>query len=133
MTRNSYLKSQSYDEKSRSYDEKSDSEAKSPNIPTITLRAVKSTSTTTCDGSTGTTTIGYLAVGNKLVISVPAQVAPNTAINVGPVKLILNEQIPFSTPDKGLRVNAVHATATLGFTKVDTVIASSESDIGNCP
>jgi hypothetical protein len=61
-------------------------------------------------------------------------VAPNTTINVGAVKLVLNEQIPFSTPDKGLTVNAVHATVNVpGLAKVDVVVASSESDVGNCP
>jgi hypothetical protein len=103
-------------------------------IPTITLRAVKSTSSTTCAGSTGSTTIDYLAVGSTVVISVPTQVAPNTTITVGLVKLVLNEQLPFSTPDKGLTVNAVHATVNApGLAKVDLIVASSKSDIGNCP
>lgn len=103
-------------------------------IPTITMRVVKSTSTTTCGGSAGTTTIDFLQVGNTVVIAVPTQVAPNTTINVGVVKLVLNEQISFSTPDKGLTVNAVHATVNApGLAKVDVIIASSQSDIGNCP
>jgi hypothetical protein len=68
------------------------------------------------------------------VISTPTQVAPNTTITVGLVKLVLNEQIPFGTPDRGLTVNGVHATINaLGLAKVDVVMASSESDIGNCP
>ena len=55
-------------------------------------------------------------------------------LNVGVVKLVLNEQLPFSTPDKGLTVNAVHATVnTIGLAKVDLIVASSKSDIGNCP
>jgi hypothetical protein len=103
-------------------------------IPTITIRAVKSTSTTTCGGSAGTTTIDFLQVGSTVVIAVPTQVAPNTTINVGVVKLVLNEQIPFSTSDKGLTVNAVHATVNAaGLAKVDVIVASSKSDIGNCP
>jgi hypothetical protein len=127
-------KSRTTDEKSRTTDEKNHSSAENPDSPTITLRAVKSTSTTTCDGSSGITTIDYLAFGNRVVIAVPTQVAPNTTINVGLVKLVLNEQIPFSAPDKGLTVNAVHATFNpLGLAKVDVVVASSESDIGNCP
>jgi len=103
-------------------------------IPTITVHAVKSTSTTTCGGSAGTTTIDFLQVGSTVVIAVPTQVAPNTTINVGVVKLVLNEQIPFSTPDKGLTVNAVHATVNVpGLAKVDAIVSSSQSDIGNCP
>ncbi|MDQ3404870.1 MAG: ice-binding family protein [Actinomycetota bacterium] len=104
------------------------------NIPTVTMRVVHSSSYTTCAGSTGTTTIDFLKVGNTVVISVPTQVAPNTSVNVGVVSLILNEQIPFSVPDDGLTVNAVHMKVnTLGLAKVDVVVASSESDIANCP
>jgi hypothetical protein len=102
--------------------------------PKITLRGVTSTSTSTCGGSTGITTINFLAIGNKVLISAPTQVAPNTTIDAGAVKLLLNEQIPLTSPDKGLTVNAVHATVRpLGLVKVDVVVASSESHIGNCP
>ena len=49
------------------------------------------------------------------------------------MKLVLNEQIPFSTPDDGLTVNGVHVTVgVLGAVTVNVVVASSESDIGNC-
>jgi hypothetical protein len=103
-------------------------------IPTVSLAAVQSTSTTTCAGSAGTTTIAFLKVGNTVVISQPTNIAPNTTINLGVVKLVLNEQIPFSTPDAGLTVNAVHLTVNaLGLAQTNVVVASSESDIGNCP
>jgi hypothetical protein len=102
-------------------------------IPTVTLRAVPS-STTTCAGSTGSTTIAYLKVGTTVVIASPTNIAPNTGVNVGVVSLKLNEQIPFSTPDDGLTVNAVHVKVNVaGLAKVDVIVASSESDIGNCP
>jgi hypothetical protein len=102
-------------------------------IPTVTMRAVQSTSTTTCAGSSGSTTIAYLKVGNTVVIASPTNVAPNTGVNVGVVSLKLNEQIPFSTPDDGLTVNAVHVKVNVvGLAKVDVIVASSESDIGNC-
>jgi hypothetical protein len=105
-----------------------------PVLPTITLRGVTSTSTSTCGGSTGTSTIDFLAIGNDVVISAPTQVAPNTTINDGAVKLVLNQQIPSTSPDGGLTVNAVHATLRpLGLVKVDVVVASSVSHIGNCP
>jgi len=69
-----------------------------------------------------------------VAISAPTQVAPNTTINAGGVKLVLNEQIPRSGPDRGLTVNAVHATVRpFGLVTVDEVVASSESHIGNCP
>ncbi|MFF4776312.1 choice-of-anchor P family protein [Microtetraspora fusca] len=103
-------------------------------IPVITVKTINSSSTTTCAGSTGTTTIAFLKVGNTVVIAEPTNVQPNTTVNVGVVKLVLNEQIPFTTPDKGLTVNAVHITVdAIGLAKTNVVLASSESDIGNCP
>ncbi|MFG1864636.1 choice-of-anchor P family protein [Microbispora bryophytorum] len=103
-------------------------------IPVITVKTIKSSSTTTCAGSTGTTTIASLKVGNTVVIAEPTNIQPNTTVNVGVVKLVLNEQTSFTTPDKGLTVNAVHVTVNaLGLAKTNVVLASAESDIGNCP
>jgi Ice-binding-like len=103
-------------------------------IPTVTMTLVKSSSTTTCGGSTGSTTIDYLKVGSTVVIAQPTQVAPNTVVTVGVVSLTLNEQIPFTSPDKGLTVNAVHIKVnTVGLATVDVIVASSKSDIANCP
>ncbi|MEO5873965.1 MAG: ice-binding family protein [Streptosporangiaceae bacterium] len=103
-------------------------------IPVVTARVVSSSSATTCAGSTGSTTIDFLKVGSTVVIAQPTPVAPNTTLTVGVLTLMLNEQIPFSSPDNGLTVNAVHLKVnTVGLAKVDVVIASSESDIGNCP
>lgn len=105
-----------------------------PGIPAVTIRTIQSSSTTSCAGSTGTTTIAFLKVGNTVVIPSLTTVAPNTTVTVGPVRLVLNEQIPFSTPDEGLTVNAVHLSVNVaGLVKTNIVIASSESDIGNCP
>jgi hypothetical protein len=103
-------------------------------LPVITMTLVRSTSTTTCAGSTGSTIIDYLKVGTTVVIGTPTTVAPNTALTVGNVSLVLNEQIPFHTPDDGLTVNAIHAKVdVLGLAQTNIVVASSESDIGNCP
>src|SRR5918992_1683406 len=105
-----------------------------PGLPVITLKTIQSGSTTTCAGSSRPTTIAFPKVGGTVVISEPTNVAPNTALNVGVVKLVLNEQVAFSTPDDGLTVNAVHIKVdALGLAKTDVVLASSESDIGNCP
>jgi hypothetical protein len=103
-------------------------------IPVITVKTINSSSTTTCAGSSGATTIAFLKVGNTVVIAEPTHIAPNTTVNVGVVKLVLNEQTPITSPDKGLTVNAVHLTVdALGLAKTNVVLASSESDIGNCP
>jgi hypothetical protein len=103
-------------------------------LPTITVRGVRSDSTTSCTGSVGNTTIDYLAVGSTVVISKPVVVKPNTIVNVGVVRLVLNEQKAFTTPDNGLTVNAIHITVNaVNVAKTDIVIASSESDISGCP
>ena len=69
-----------------------------------------------------------------MVIAQPTAIQPNTTVNVGVVKLVLNEQTPITTPDRGLTVNAVHVTVdALGLARTSVVLASSESDIGNCP
>ena len=103
-------------------------------IPVISVKTINSTSTTTCTGSTGATTIASLKVGNTVVIAEPTTIQPNTTVNVGVVKLVLNEQTPITSPDKGLTVNALHVTVdVLGLAKTNVVLASSESDIGNCP
>ena len=103
-------------------------------IPAVTIGAVEATSTTTCGGSTGTTTIASLKVGGTVVIDAQTSVAPNTKVRVGAVELTLNEQIPSSSPDAGLTVNAIHLhVSALGLARTDLVVASAQSDIGNCP
>jgi hypothetical protein len=103
-------------------------------LPTVTMRLVQSSSTTTCAGSTGSTTIAYLKVGNTVVVGQNSQPAPNTKVSLGGgISLTLNEQIAFTTPDEGLTVNAVHLEVNALLATLDLVVASSESDIGNCP
>ena len=101
-------------------------------LPTIRTGAVQSTSATRCDGSTGATTIAYLKIGSTVVIATPTLVAPNTHVTVGPVSLVLNEQIP--GPTGGLTVNGIHLSVSGGgLAQTDLVVASARSDIGNCP
>jgi uncharacterized repeat protein (TIGR01451 family) len=105
-----------------------------PGLPVITLEAVQSSSTTTCAGSGGATTIGYLKVGSDVIISKPTVIAPNTKLSVGLVTLTLNQQFPVTVgSDHGLLVNAVDIYANvLGLVQANVTVASSESDIGNC-
>ena len=101
-------------------------------LPAITIGSVHSTSTTSCDGSTGATTIAYLKIGSTVVIATPTLVAPNTHVTVGPVSLVLNEQIPGST--SGLTVNGIHLSVNgAGLAQTNLVVASARSNIGNCP
>jgi Ice-binding-like len=104
-----------------------------PAIPAITLRGIQSTSTTTCGGSTGSTTIAFLQVGSTVVIASPTNIAPNTGITVAGISLVLNEQLPVTGPDEGLIVNAVHISVNeLDLVQANVVLASSESDAGGC-
>ena len=104
-----------------------------PLLPVITLSAVQSSSTTTCLGSLGSTTIAYLKVGSTVVISKPTVIAPNTTLTIGLVTLVLNQQVPLTGADHGLIVSAVDVRANvLGLVQANVSVASSESDIENC-
>ncbi len=102
-------------------------------LPVIGLRALNASSVTTCAGSQGSVTIGYLAVGSDVLISTTTKIKPNTAITVGGISIILDAQAPVTGPDHGLTVNAVTITINELGVKADVVLASAESDIGNCP
>lgn len=110
-----------------------DTRLTAPSVPAVIVGAVQATSITTCTGSSGTTTIASLQVGNTAVVQAPTPVTPNTTISLGLVKIVLNEQIPLTGPDKGLTVNAVHITFPDGGAIIDLIVASASSDIGNCP
>jgi hypothetical protein len=102
-------------------------------VPVITVGAVQSQSTSTCAAEAGSTTIAYLSVGNVVVIAKPTVIAPNTKISVLGVSLILNEQV--AGPGT-LTVNAVHVAINalgLNLVSANVVLASSTSDIENCP
>jgi hypothetical protein len=99
-----------------------------PGVPVIKIGLVRSSSTTNCSGSTGSVTIGSVAVGG-IPVNVNLHPGANTTVTVLGVTLTFNEQIPVTGADQGLTVNAVHINA-LGLLNV--VIGSSSSDIGNC-
>lgn len=100
-------------------------------IPAIVIGAVQSSSTSSCAGSTGATTIASLKIGSTVILPAPSPVRPNMTINLGILKIVLNQQIPITGADMGLTVNAIHITALNG--TINLVVASSESDIANCP
>jgi hypothetical protein len=111
--------------------------------PVIDIRGVTSSSTTTCDGTTGNSTstglvhIAYLAVGGDVLIDQDTVIPTNDNISLlgGAVTLILNQETPFSDGegDTGLTVNAINLTITIGLVDVNLIISSAQSDIGNCP
>jgi hypothetical protein len=94
--------------------------------------SVHATSTTSCGVVTGLTTIAYLKIGSTVVIATPTLVAPNTHVTVGPVSLVLNEQVP--DPTGGLTVNGIHLSVNgSGLAQTSLVVGSARSGIGNCP
>ena len=101
-----------------------------PGLPVIALQAIQTTSQSSCTGASGTTTFASLTIGG-VPYNVNA-VAPNTTINIGVAKLVLNEQVPVSGADHGLTVAGVHLSASTLLLSVDVVLASARSDIHNC-
>jgi hypothetical protein len=104
-----------------------------PGLPVISVGAVQSQSTSTCQASSGSTTIASLSVGGVVVISKPTAIAPNTKVSVAGITLVLNEQL---TGPGTLTVNAVHVEVNalgLSLVTANVVLASSTSDIENCP
>ena len=97
-------------------------------VPVIKVGLVQSSSTTTCAGSSGDTTVTSLSVGG-IPVNVNLHPGANTTVSVLGVTIVLNEQSAVPGADQGLTVNAVHIKA-LGL--LDVVIASSTSDIHNC-
>ncbi len=98
----------------------------------LTTQAVRSTSTTSCRGSTGSVTIASLKVAGTTVISKPTVIAPNTVVDSGDqLHLVLNEQLPFNNGgETGLTVNAIHIQFhAAGQAFIDMVLASSTSDV----
>ena len=105
-----------------------------PGQPLVRVREVLSTSKTTCAGSTGTTSIGYLAVGSDVLISHPELVPPNTHFTVGQFSVNVNAQTPFTLAiDKGLIVDGITLAIANESVTAHLIGASSESDIGDCP
>ena len=97
-------------------------------LPVIKVGLVQSSSTTTCAGSSGDTTVTSLSVGG-IPVNVNLHPGANTTVSVLGVTIVLNEQSAVPGADQGLTVNAVHIKA-LGL--LDVVIGSSTSDIHNC-
>jgi hypothetical protein len=96
-------------------------------LPAIQLRTVSASSGTGCGGSNGTTEIGFLKIGTKVLISNLVHPGPNTTINILGIKLILNEQIH---GPGALTVNAVHLSVG---SLENLVIASATTAMTACP
>lgn len=97
-----------------------------PGIPLIGVSGAKANSFSSCTATSGSSTLTLTIAGTP--VTVPT--APNSVLDLGVAKLIVNEQHPVPGADFGTIVNAVHLTG-LGGT-VDVVLASATSDAHNC-
>jgi hypothetical protein len=94
-----------------------------PGLPVIEATGLTTTSTSTCEASSGATDLELSIAGTP--VTVPD--TPNYSIDLGATaKLVVNEQT--ETAD-GLTVNALHVTGLGG---IDVVVASSTSGAHNC-
>jgi uncharacterized repeat protein (TIGR01451 family) len=102
-------------------------------IPIVSIGAISATSRSVCGSAVGSTTITALKIGG-ITFQVPTK--PNSVIAVGPIKLIINEQVRTTGPggDGQLTVNGVHliVAKTAGIS-LNLILASATSDIHNCP
>jgi hypothetical protein len=98
----------------------------------IQATGVDATSTTSCAGDSGNTTIASLTVGaNVLNVS---GIGPNTVVAlVGGGEIILNEQIRGSDPSTSSTVLTVNAIHVIIPGTLDVIVSSATSDIHNCP
>ncbi|MFD4975771.1 choice-of-anchor P family protein, partial [Streptomyces sp. NPDC058424] len=81
-----------------------------PGLPVIELSGVEAVSTSTCQKAEGSTGLVLKIAGKR--IDVPD--LPNTVIDLGVARLVVNEQIPVAGADQGLTVNAVHLKDAAG-------------------
>ncbi|MGD1223577.1 choice-of-anchor P family protein [Streptomyces krungchingensis] len=98
-----------------------------PGVPVIEVSGLTATAASQCGKATGSTALTLKIAG------VPVNVSgdPNTEIPlVGGGRLIVNEQVPSSAADSGVKVNGVHLVLPAG--GGDVVLASADSAMHNC-
>jgi hypothetical protein len=106
-------------------------------LPVIQARAISSTATETCAGAVGSSTIGYLKIGNTVVVGRSLHPAPNTTITVGALTVILNDQGGFGHPGSAnFDITAVDILVPIGDVFVEVSLATTGlvfTDLtGNC-
>lgn len=97
-----------------------------PGLPLIEASGVKAISTSTCDAATGKTSLTLRIAGKET----PVPDVPNTKIDLGAARLVINEQTPVAGADHGVTVNAIHLQDAVGL--IDVILASATSDAHNC-
>ncbi|MER5209610.1 choice-of-anchor P family protein [Streptomyces sp. NPDC002838] len=96
-------------------------------VPLIEVSGLSATSTSECGKTTGSTTLTLKIAGVPVTVSGD----PHTEIPlVGGGRLIVNEQLPSTGTDAGLRVNGVHLVLPADGGEV--VLASTDAAMHNC-
>jgi hypothetical protein len=104
-----------------------------PGLPVIALRGVKAWSTISCGSTHGTTTIAYLKIGGKNVISRKTTFSNGTTIAVGPVKIVIDETTRTGPPSRSRSVNAVHISADVpNVADLDVIVSSASAGVTDC-
>ncbi|MFF4059211.1 choice-of-anchor P family protein [Streptomyces sp. NPDC001668] len=98
-----------------------------PGVPLIEVSGLTATSSSQCGKTTGSTALTLKIAGVPVTVSGD----PNTEIPlVGGGRLIVNEQLPSTGADAGLKVNGLHLVLPAGGGEV--VLASTDSAMHNC-
>ncbi|POX55764.1 hypothetical protein C3489_09280 [Streptomyces sp. Ru71] len=98
-----------------------------PGVPLIEVSGLTAASSSQCGKATGHTTLTLKIAGVPVTVSGD----PNTEIPLlGGGRLIVNEQLPATGADAGLKVNGIHLVLPAGGGEV--VLASTDSAMHNC-
>ncbi|WP_435212711.1 choice-of-anchor P family protein [Streptomyces sp. bgisy034] len=98
-----------------------------PGVPLIEVSGLTATSSSQCSTATGSTTLTLKIAGAPVTVSGD----PNTEIPlIGGGRLIVNEQLPSTGADAGLKVNGVHLV--LPAEGGEVVLAATDSAMHNC-
>jgi hypothetical protein len=104
-----------------------------PGLPVIELRGVKAWSTITCGTSRGTTTIAFLKVGGKSLISRTETFSNGATLTVGPVKIVIDQTTRTGPPSRSRLVYAVHITANVPkIADLDVIVSSAYAKDTDC-
>lgn len=102
-----------------------DSDIGVPGLPLLSVEGARSTSTSSCEGSSGGVDLTLEVAGTPVEVSqLPNQ---EIALGVAGTRLVVNEQT--GSDGGGLTVNALHLTAPGG---IDLVLASATTTAHNC-
>ncbi len=98
-----------------------------PGVPLIEVSGLTATSSSECAKATGRTTLTLRIAGVPVTVSGD----PNSEIPLGGGgRLIVNEQLPSTGADSGLKVNGIHLVLPAGGGEV--VLAPTDSAMHNC-